>query len=104
MNKFNENALEKSIMQLFQDEGYEYLSGDSVLRETSDVLLKDDLRIYLASKYISFEEKAFYNILEALAKKYNFYDDYIAKYGADHLLNLAKDIKAIVDDKAKYVA
>lgn len=53
---------------------------------------------------ISFEEKAFYDILEALAKKYNFYDDYIAKYGADHLLNLAKDIKAIVDDKAKYVA
>lgn len=53
---------------------------------------------------ISFEEKAFFDILEALAKKYNFYDEYIEKYGEEHLLNLAKDIKAIVDDKAKYAA
>ena len=53
---------------------------------------------------ISFEEKAFFDILEALAKKYGFYDKYIEEYGTDHLLNLAKDIKAIVDDKAKYAA
>ena len=53
---------------------------------------------------ISFEEKAFFDILEALAKKYDFYDEYIEKYGQEHLLNLAKDIKSIVDDKAKYAA
>lgn len=53
---------------------------------------------------ITFEEKAFFDILEALAKKYNFYEEYVSKYGTDHLLNLAKDIKAIVDDKAKYAA
>ena len=39
-----------------------------------------------------------------MAKKYNFYDEYIEKYGEESLLNLAKDIKAIVDDKAKYAA
>jgi type I restriction enzyme R subunit len=53
---------------------------------------------------ISFEEKAFFDILEALAKKYGFYDQYIKDYGEEHLLSLAKDIKAIVDDKAKYAA
>ena len=53
---------------------------------------------------ITFEEKAFFDILEALAKKYNFYEEYVSKYGTDHLLNLAKDIKVIVDDKAKYAA
>lgn len=53
---------------------------------------------------ISFEEKAFFDILEALAKKYGFYDEYIEKFGTEHLLNLAKDIKTIVDDKAKYAA
>lgn len=53
---------------------------------------------------ISFEEKAFFDILEAVAKKYNFYDEYIEKYGEESLLNLAKDIKVIVDDKAKYAA
>lgn len=53
---------------------------------------------------ITFEEKAFFDILEALAKKYGFYDEYIKNYGEEHLLNLAKDIKTIVDDKAKYAA
>ena len=53
---------------------------------------------------ISFEEKAFFDILEALAKKYGFYDDYIAKHGEEYLINLAKEIKVIVDDKAKYAA
>ena len=40
--------------------------------------------------------------MEALAKKYNFYDEYIKKHGEEHLINLAKEIKVIVDDKAKY--
>ena len=53
---------------------------------------------------ISFEEKAFFDILEAVAEKYNFYDEYIEKYGEESLLNLAKDIKIIVDDKTKYAA
>ena len=47
----NEAQLELSVMELFQQEGYEYLSGDSILRETTDVLIKDDLRIYLMMKY-----------------------------------------------------
>ena len=47
----NEAQLELSVMELFQAEGYEYISGDSVLRETTDVLLKDDLQAYLLAKY-----------------------------------------------------
>lgn len=53
---------------------------------------------------ISFEEKAFYDILEHIAKKYNFYDEYIRKYGDEKLLDLAKEVKAIVDDKSKFAA
>lgn len=53
---------------------------------------------------ITFEEKAFFDILESIAKKYGFYNEYIDKYGEESLLNLAKDIKIIVDDKAKYAA
>lgn len=52
----------------------------------------------------TFEEKAFFDILETLAKKYGFYEEYIQKHGEEHLINLAKEIKLIVDDKAKYVA
>ena len=45
---------------------------------------------------IDFEEKAFYDILKALTVKYDF------AYPEDKLLELAKQVKVIVDDKAKY--
>lgn len=51
MTNFNEHALEMSIMQLFKDEGYAYVSGDQIHRERSEVLLLDDLRQYLYSRY-----------------------------------------------------
>lgn len=45
---------------------------------------------------IDFEEKAFYDILKALAKKYDFV------YPEDKLVPLAQKVKEVVDDKAKY--
>jgi len=45
---------------------------------------------------IDIEEKAFYDILKGLAIKYDF------TYPEDKLLTLAKAVKVIVDDKAKY--
>lgn len=51
MTNFNEHSLEMSIMELFQDEGYLYLNGEQIHRERSEVLLTDDLRQYLLSRY-----------------------------------------------------
>jgi len=45
---------------------------------------------------IDFEEKAFYDILKAIAEKHNF------EYSHDKLIKLSKDVKTVVDDKAKY--
>jgi type I restriction enzyme R subunit len=45
---------------------------------------------------IDFEEKAFYDILKALAHKYDF------EYPEDKLIHLAQLVKDVVDDKAKY--
>ena len=45
---------------------------------------------------IDFEEKAFYDILSSVAKKYAF------EYPEDKMIELSKRIKIIVDDKAKY--
>lgn len=45
---------------------------------------------------IDFEEKAFYDILKQLAHKYDF------EYPNDKLINLAQQVKNVVDDKAKY--
>lgn len=51
MPAFNEHALEMSIMELFQEEGYQYVSGGQINREKSDVLLEDDIRSYLLKRY-----------------------------------------------------
>jgi type I restriction enzyme R subunit len=45
---------------------------------------------------IDFEEKAFYDILKALAIKYDF------EYPEDKLVVLAKEVKLIVDDKSRF--
>lgn len=45
---------------------------------------------------IDFEEKAFYDILKAIAEKYKF------EYPEDKLIKLSQEVKKIVDDKAKY--
>lgn len=51
MANFNEHALEMSIMELFKDEGYIYLSGDQIHRERTEVLLLNDIRQYLYNRY-----------------------------------------------------
>lgn len=54
MTNFNEHALEMSIMQLFKDEGYAYVSGDQIHRERTEVLLIDDLKQYLYNRYAKY--------------------------------------------------
>jgi type I restriction enzyme R subunit len=51
MINFNESALELSIMELLQDENYIHLTGEQIHRERTEVLLIDDLRDFLMSKY-----------------------------------------------------
>ena len=45
---------------------------------------------------INFEEKAFYDILKAVAEKHEF------EYPHDKLITFSRAIKLVVDDKAKY--
>lgn len=45
---------------------------------------------------IDFEEKAFYDILKSIAHKYDF------EYPEDKLIKLSREVKTIVDDKARY--
>lgn len=47
---------------------------------------------------ITFEEKSFYDILKALTAKYDF------NYPDDQLIDLAKEVKRVVDDKTRYTA
>jgi type I restriction enzyme R subunit len=72
-----------------------------VINDFSDEIINlyAELREEMASfseMGIDFEEKAFYDILISLANKYDF------TYPEDKLLDLAKEVKKTIDDKAKY--
>ena len=81
------------------------VSNDDVINEFIDSLSEEARKILEDLKKdseefekmgITFEEKAFYDILKAIRDKYQF------EYSEDKLIALAKKIKEIVDDKAKY--
>lgn len=88
VDKYNERE-EHSILQA------------KVLSDFSDAIIQiyHELRAEMASfdaLGIDFEEKAFYDILLSLAHKYDF------TYQEDKLIDLAKAVKQVIDDKAKY--
>jgi len=98
-----------AIVELYNARRKDKAFANEVLDEVAEQLtrLLEDLgkdKKSFEELNISFEEKAFFDILEIIAKRYGFYDEYVEKHGPDKLLALAKDIKAIVDDKAKYAA
>ena len=51
MQLFNEHTLEMAIMELFEQQGYSYVNGETIHKELSEVLLRDDLRMYLMERY-----------------------------------------------------
>jgi len=81
--KFTVEKLEQTYIELFGLENIPHVLSVGISRAPEKVLIEENL-------------KAFYNILKALAHKYDF------NYPEDKLLDLAKKVKNIVDDKAKY--
>ncbi|BDD07597.1 DEAD/DEAH box helicase [Fulvitalea axinellae] len=70
---------------------------DHIANEMTELIMKVRAEFSAGDNLgIDFEEKAFYDILKALANRYDF------DYAEDKLLHLAKEVKKIVDDKAKY--
>ena len=55
MANFNEHALELSIIELLQNKGYIHQTGSELSREKSEVLIVDDLKDYLRTRYVSDE-------------------------------------------------
>ena len=91
----------KALVDLYNErKDFESMKSDVLddLAEKLADLFKDIVKEKNSSNDlgISFEEKAFYDILKSVAEKHEF------EYPHDKLINLAKEIKEIVDDKAKY--
>ena len=80
-----------------RDEAYANEVLDDVADQLAKLLseLKNEKNSFM-DMGIDFEEKAFYDILSSVAKKYEF------EYPEDKMIELSKRIKIIVDDKARY--
>lgn len=50
---FTEAELEKAIIELFQQQGYEFIFGYNIHRQYEDILLIDDLSAFLSERYVS---------------------------------------------------
>ena len=48
---FNESLLEQSVISLLQEQGYEYVKGEEIVRDLDEVVLRDDLSTYLHNRY-----------------------------------------------------
>lgn len=49
--KFTEAKLEEVFIELFEQEGYTYVSGKQIVRNDDEVLLKEDMKLYLLNRY-----------------------------------------------------
>jgi type I restriction enzyme R subunit len=92
-------------LQFIVDKYNERKENDVLRSEVLEDFTDEIIDLYYALKKekdsfkdlgIDFEEKAFYDILKALAVKYDF------SYPNDKLIALAQKVKTVVDDKAKY--
>ncbi|WP_414704573.1 type I restriction endonuclease subunit R [Pseudoalteromonas ruthenica] len=91
----------RSLVERYNERNEEDVLVSDVLEDFSDEIISmyQDLKSEMGSfadMGINLEEKAFYDILLALAVKYDF------QYPEEKLLDLAKAVKDVVDDKAKY--
>ena len=92
-----ESHSDKAKAATTRDEAYANEVLDDVAEQLSQLL--EDLKQEKDSfkrMGIDYEEKAFYDILKAVAKKYEF------EYPEDKMIELSKEIKKIIDDKSKY--
>ena len=91
----------KALVEKYNERKEEDVLVSEVLEDFSDEIINmfTDLKTEMGSNDdlgISFEEKAFYDILKSLAVKYDF------TYPDDKLIELSQAVKEVVDDKAKY--
>ena len=79
-------AIENATIDGYPQKLYDFFYDDNVT----------GYKNYAEFMGIDYEEKAFYDILKAVAKKYKF------EYPEDKTIELSKRIKAVVDDKSRY--
>lgn len=92
---FTEESLENAIMKEFENRGYVHVDGRTLERDFHDVLLWDDLRDYLTSKYPGITESEMKRaIAQFQVKDRGDYDNNLLT-----LSNIREGFSIICDDK-----
>lgn len=75
MRRFNEASLEQVVIERLEENGFTYVYGDDIERETTDVLIREDLISYLKAAYPELTEAERARFIKTL-------DNYSAGAGA----------------------
>ena len=67
MSKYTEAELEDSIIKLLGQQGYPHVLGNEITREPEAVLIKDDCREFLATRYA--DDKITSNEIEQIIRE-----------------------------------
>lgn len=51
MTKFTEEKLEQAFIELLENEGYPHHLGNTIIREDDEVLIEEDLKTFLLTRY-----------------------------------------------------
>lgn len=89
--KFTEAELEKAIIELYEQQGYTYVCGENMHRKYEDILLLDDLRDYLTSRYHGLSDTEMKKIINKLSL-INSTPLYIGNREAFRLVNRLHDL------------
>ena len=65
--KFTEDQLEQAIIELFQLQGYSYVHGENIHRQYEEILLEEDLRTFLLSKYPDLSSRELQKVINKIS-------------------------------------
>lgn len=89
MSKFTEEKLELAFIELLENQGITYKHGKEIIRDESEVLIKDDLKDYLSARY-KFDNITDNEITQIIRK--------LESYPASDLYDTNKSIMKLVSD------
>ncbi|MBQ6277151.1 MAG: type I restriction endonuclease subunit R [Bacteroidales bacterium] len=93
----------QGIIKQYNDRSDDIVMADEIVTEVANQLaqLFEDIKkdAVLPDGIPDIEVKSFYDILKGVAERYGFAD----KYTEEEYIELAKNVKEVVDDKSKYI-
>lgn len=104
--KFTEAQLEEAIIELFQEQGYDYINGDKLHRKYDDILLEEDMREFLSHRYSNLTDTELEKVINKLKYVPNtplYRGNREAFYLVNEGFNLVRDDSALAPIHIEYI-